>query len=126
MLSASSSLWGIGDAVTAPSLSDAELAWVARDRRGDVAEAAPKCAAYVAWRRTFGGLGGDRAALLDAAMDLFATSNAPRFRRFEADPEVTMEHDERSDWSSRPHGGAATHTSVGGASAAHHSAGATA
>ena len=51
----------------APSLSDAELAWFARDRRGDVAEAAPKCAAYVAWRRTFGGLGGDRAALLDAA-----------------------------------------------------------
>ena len=48
------------------------------------------------------------------------------FDGFEADPEVTMEHDERSDWSSRPHGGAATHTSVGGASAAHHSAGATA
>ena len=51
----------------APSLSDAELAWFARDRRGDVAEAAPKCAAYVSWRRNFGGLGGDRAALLDAA-----------------------------------------------------------
>jgi hypothetical protein len=49
------------------------------------------------------------------------------FDGFEADPEVTMEYDERSGWSNhRPHGGAATRPSVGGASAAQHSAGATA
>jgi hypothetical protein len=40
---------------------------------------------------------------------------------------VTMEYDERLGWSNhRPHGGAATRPSAGGASAAQHSAGATA
>ena len=48
-------------------LSDDDLAWFARDRRGDATEAAQKAAAYVAWRRNFGGLGRDRDALLAKA-----------------------------------------------------------
>jgi hypothetical protein len=49
------------------SLTDDELIWFARDRRGDATEAADKAAAYMRWRRDRGGLGADREALLKRA-----------------------------------------------------------
>ena len=49
------------------SLSDGDLAWFARDRRGDVREARDKAQAYLRWRKDFGGLGCDRAELLERA-----------------------------------------------------------
>ena len=49
------------------SLTDDELIWFARDRRGDATEAADKAAAYMRWRRDRGGLGVDREALLKRA-----------------------------------------------------------
>ena len=54
------------DARTSP-LTDDELAWFARDRRGDTKEAVEKCVQYIRWRKDRGGLGADRDALMRRA-----------------------------------------------------------
>ena len=54
------------DARTSP-LSDDELAWFARDRRGDAREAVEKVVSYIRWRKDRGGLGADRDALMKQA-----------------------------------------------------------
>ena len=54
------------DARTKP-LSDDELAWFARDRRGDAREAVEKVVQYLRWRKDRGGLGVDRDALMRRA-----------------------------------------------------------
>merc|ERR1719331_2195343 len=51
------------DSRTKP-LSDDELAWFARDRRGDAKEAVEKVVQYLRWRKDRGGLGVDRDALM--------------------------------------------------------------
>ena len=48
-------------------LSDDELAWFARDRRGDAKEAVEKVVQYIRWRKDRGGLGADRDALMRRA-----------------------------------------------------------
>lgn len=47
----------------APPLNDEELAWFARDRRGDVSEACAKVERYVEWRQSWGGLARSREEL---------------------------------------------------------------
>ena len=54
------------DARTSP-LTDDELAWFARDRRGDAREAVEKVVQYIRWRKDRGGLGADRDALMRRA-----------------------------------------------------------
>ena len=54
------------DARTKP-LTDDELAWFARDRRGDAREAVEKVVQYLRWRKDRGGLGVDRDALMRRA-----------------------------------------------------------
>uniref|UniRef100_A0A7S4E2H0 CRAL-TRIO domain-containing protein n=1 Tax=Pelagomonas calceolata TaxID=35677 RepID=A0A7S4E2H0_9STRA len=54
------------DARTKP-LSDDELTWFARDRRGDAREAVEKVVQYLRWRKDRGGLGADRDALMRRA-----------------------------------------------------------
>ena len=54
------------DARTKP-LSDDELAWFARDRRGDAREAVEKVVQYIRWRKDRGGLGSDRESLMKRA-----------------------------------------------------------
>ena len=46
------------DARTKP-LTDDELAWFARDRRGDAREAVEKVVQYLRWRKDRGGLGAE-------------------------------------------------------------------
>ena len=54
------------DPRTSP-LTDDELAWFARDRRGDAREAVEKVVQYIRWRKDRGGLGVDRDALMRRA-----------------------------------------------------------
>ena len=54
------------DARTKP-LTDDELAWFARDRRGDAKEAVEKVVQYLRWRKDRGGLGSDRESLMRRA-----------------------------------------------------------
>ena len=54
------------DARTSP-LTDDELAWFARDRRGDAREAVEKVVQYIRWRKDRGGLGSDRESLMKRA-----------------------------------------------------------
>ena len=54
------------DARTKP-LTDDELAWFARDRRGDAREAVEKVVQYLRWRKDRGGLGSDRESLMRRA-----------------------------------------------------------
>ena len=60
------------DARTSP-LTDDELAWFARDRRGDAREAVEKVVQYIRWRKDRGGLGADRDALMRRADDRYGT-----------------------------------------------------